>query len=101
MFLDGSGAKARDALHIIFAGEKVKTESLIPAPDVAESKATATARVLDLEALLRMKATAFRRKDHVHILDLMSVGLVDSSWLERLPPELRPRFQELLDNPDE
>jgi hypothetical protein len=38
MFLDGPDAKARDALHIIFAGEKVGADYALPAPDVAESE---------------------------------------------------------------
>jgi hypothetical protein len=29
----------------------------------------------------------------------MDVGLVDASWLEKVPATLRPRLQELLDNP--
>ena len=33
MFLDGPGAKARDAVHILFAGEKVRPDSPAPAPD--------------------------------------------------------------------
>src|SRR5262249_24626773 len=48
MFLDGPGAKARDAVHIVFAGEKVRKDYTTPAPDVTESKSTATARVLNL-----------------------------------------------------
>jgi hypothetical protein len=100
MFLDGPGAKARDAVHIIFAGEKVRKEYSTPAPDVAESKATATARVLNLEALLRMKLTSLRDKDRTHVRDLIGVGLLDASWLSRMPPELGLRLQELLDNPE-
>lgn len=37
MFLDGPDAKARDALYIIFAGDKVRPEYEAPAPDVSES----------------------------------------------------------------
>ena len=62
MFLDGPNAKARDAVHVIFAGEKVRQEYLLPAPDVDEMKITATSRVLSLEALLRMKLTSFHRR---------------------------------------
>jgi hypothetical protein len=47
-----------------------------------------------------MKLTSFRRKDQVHILDMIDVGLVDESWLDRLPPELATRLKELLDNPE-
>ncbi len=100
MFLDRPGAKARDAVHIVFAGEKVRKEYAIPAPDVTESKPTATATVLNLDAVLRMKLTSFRRKDQVHVLDLIGVGLVDRSWLARLPQELAGRLAELLDNPE-
>src|SRR5688572_26273562 len=38
MFLDGPNAKARDAVHVIFAREKVRLEYLLPAPDVDEMK---------------------------------------------------------------
>jgi hypothetical protein len=99
-FIDGPGAKARDAVHIVFAGEKVREDYLIAAPDVTESKGTQTARVLNLEALVRMKLTSFRRKDQVHLLDLIAVGLVDAGWAKRPPAKLGRRLQELLDSPD-
>jgi hypothetical protein len=34
MFLDGKGAKARDAVHILFANEKVRAEYVEPTADV-------------------------------------------------------------------
>ena len=100
MFLDGPGAKARDAVHVLFANEKVRPEYSTTAPDVTESRPTATARVLSLDALLRMKLTSFRRKDQVHVQDMIDVGLVDATWPARLPPELAARLQQLLDTPD-
>lgn len=100
MFLDGPKAKARDAVHVVFAGEKVRAEYVEPAPDVAESEMADQHRVLSLDALVRMKLTSYRRKDQVHLLDLIDVGLIDASWLSRLPVALAPRLQELLDNPD-
>jgi hypothetical protein len=99
MFLDGPGAKARDAVHIVFAEEKVRPDHLMAAPAVDESTPTATCQVLNLEALVRMKLTSFRDKDRTHLRDLIDVGLVDRSWLNRLPKELGPRLQGLLDNP--
>src|SRR5438067_2205429 len=39
MFLDGPSAKARDAVHVVFAGEKVRPEYSEAAPDVTESEA--------------------------------------------------------------
>jgi hypothetical protein len=99
-FLDGPGAKARDAVHVIFAGEKVRPEYVCPAPDVAESEPATNCRVLTLEALVRMKLTSFRRKDQMHLLDLIGVGLLDAAWPGRLPAELGARLQQLLDNPE-
>src|ERR1022692_117836 len=100
LFLDGPDAKARDAVHIVFASEKVRADYAAPVPDVSESEATETFRLLSLDALVRMKLTSFRDKDRVHLRDLMDVGLVDKDWLDRVPGALRARLQELLDNPE-
>jgi len=100
MFLDGPEAKARDAVHVVFSGERVRPEYLLPVPDVTDAEQTPEFRLLNLEPLVRMKLTSFRRKDQVHVLDLAEVGLVDASWVNRLPPELSERLRELLDSPD-
>jgi hypothetical protein len=100
MFLDGPGARARDAVHILFAGERVRSDDPLPAADVSESEATPAFRVLTLEALVRMKLTSYRDKDRGHLRDLIDVGLIDASWKARLPTELAARLQELLDNPE-
>ena len=71
MFLGGPGAKARDAVHIVFAGERVRQEYLLPAPEVEESKTTSTCVVLNLEPLVRMRLTSFRDKDRTHLGDLI------------------------------
>src|SRR5262245_20878308 len=89
LFLDGPKASARDAIHIVFAQEKVRADSLLPSPDVAESESGDQFRLITLEALVRMKLTAFRDKDRMHLRDLLAVGLIDASWLDRLQPELR------------
>src|SRR5882724_13681808 len=44
MFLDGPGAKARDAVHVLFAGEKVRQEDLAPTPDMTEVEETPSYR---------------------------------------------------------
>jgi hypothetical protein len=100
MFLDGPSGSARDAVHIVFAAEKVRPDYLATAPDVAESEATESFRLVSLDALVRMKLTSFRDKDRTHLRDLIEVGLVGSSWSDRLPSNLRSRLQELLDNPE-
>ena len=100
MFLDGPDAKARDAVHVVFAGKKVREEYPEPVSEIDEYELIEDARTLPLERLVRMKLTSFRRKDQVHILDMISVGLIDESWLERLPDQLRQRLEELLNDPD-
>ena len=100
MFLDGPNAKARDAVHVVFAGKKVRPEYLEPVPDIDEYALIEDARTLPFDRLVKMKLTSFRRKDQVHILDLISIGLIDESWLERFSPELRLRLEVLLNDPD-
>lgn len=100
VFLDGPDAKARDGVHVVFAGEKVREHEYAPNPDVSESEPAQTFRVLSLEALVRIKLTAFRDKDRVHLRDLIDVGLIDASWPARFPPSLAARLRELLDDPD-
>ena len=101
MFLDGPGAKARDAVYVIFANEKVRPEYEFPAPDVASSVIKSNnMRVLALEDLVRMKLTSNRLKDRVHIQDLAFVELIDSKMVGRMDGELGARLQSILNNPE-
>jgi hypothetical protein len=98
VFLDGPDGSIRSAIHIVFAGEKVRANYLLPAPDVAESEAGPEFKVAALDALVRMKLTSFRLQDKVHLLDLLDVGLIDDSWSERLPDQLASRLKELFES---
>src|SRR5437763_13068820 len=69
MFVDGPEAKARDAVHVVIAGEKVRPDYALPAPDVLEAEAAPGFRVVALDALVRMKLTSFRDRDRVHLRD--------------------------------
>jgi hypothetical protein len=100
MFLDGPNGRPSEAVHMLFAGEKVRQDDATLTPDIAESEPAADFQVVALAALVRMKLNAYRLKDQVHLLDMIGVGLVDQTWPARLPLELAPRLQQLLDNPD-
>lgn len=100
MFLDGQNGKARDAVHVIFAGEKVRQEYAQPAPDITSVERHEAFNVLSLEALTQMKLTSFRDKDRTHLRDMIDVGLIDASWPKKFSPELAARLQHLLDTPD-
>jgi hypothetical protein len=99
VFLDAPSQKARDAVHILFAGEKVKESELLANPDVTDSQTIGTFKALSLRALVQIKLTAFRDKDRTHLRDLIEVGLIDQTWPARYPAELATRLQLLLDTP--
>jgi len=100
MFLDGQDGRPRDAVHVVFAGEKVRQQYTAAAPDLTETGRHEAYKLLGLEPLVRMKLTSFRDKDRTHLRDLIEVGLVDRSWLSRLQPDLAARLKELLDDPE-
>jgi hypothetical protein len=50
--------------------------------------------------LLRIKLTAFRDKDRTHLRDLIDIGLVDATWLAKLPSVIADRLRQLLENPE-
>ena len=77
----------------------VRAEELAANPDVSESQDAKDFRVLSLDALVRIKLTAFRTKDRMHLLDMLELGLIDSSWCDRLSPVLAERLQELIKSP--
>jgi len=100
MFLDGPAGRPTSAVHLLFAGEPVRTGDQANTPDVNDSEQGGGFRVVSLLALVQMKLTSFRLKDRVHLLDLIGVGQIDATWPARFPPVLGARLQELLDNPN-
>jgi hypothetical protein len=100
MFLEDPDASTRDAVHVMLVGQTIRPDDIEPNPDIEPSETADDFRTLPLEALVRMKLNSYRRKDQVHLLDMISVGLIDGSWLLRFPGELGIRLQRLLDDPD-
>jgi hypothetical protein len=100
MFIDGPNGRASDAVHLIFAGERVRANDVAATPEVDQSEPGREFQVIALDALVRMKLTSYRRKDQVHLEDMIGVGLVDATWPARLPPELAARLQQILDTPE-
>jgi hypothetical protein len=100
MFLDGPDAKPSESVHLLFAGEKVRAEHPLPAPNLTTIDDPAGFRVIDLESLVYMKLLSNRDKDRTHLRDLIGVGLIDRSWPGKLPPPLAERLQGILDTPE-
>ena len=100
MFLENVGGKTGEAIHVLFADEKVRSEDPYAAPDLDPCERTEHFRFVALESLVRMKLISFRLKDQVHLLDLIKAGLVDESTLARLPADLAARLKPLIENPN-
>lgn len=100
IFLDNPESSPRQAVHLVFANEVVKPGEPAANPGVEESTETGAFRLLNLDALIRIKLTAFRDKDRTHLRDMIGVGLLDQSWTTKLPPVLAERLQVLLDTPE-
>ncbi len=98
-FIDGPNGNPRDAVHLVYAGEKIKPDNPVPTADVTEAVQADDYTIVSLEALVLMKLNSYCRKDQVHLLDLLDVGLIDSTWLPRLSPDLAARLQQLIDDP--
>ncbi|MDZ4848610.1 MAG: hypothetical protein SGI77_04900 [Pirellulaceae bacterium] len=98
MFVEQPDASARDAVHVLLVGNVERGGD--PNPDIEPATRANDFRTVPLETLVQMKLNAFRRKDQVHLLDMISLGMVDELWLDRYPLHLRLRLKELLDDPD-
>jgi hypothetical protein len=101
MFLDRDDPTPSRGVHVVFADEKIRSHDPYPAPPVSPGiRSPEGVQALGLAELLLLKVLAFRRIDQVHIADLYRVGLIDESLVNQIPPDLRPRLDEVLANPD-
>ena len=102
MFLDREDPMPSRAVHVVFAGERVRPHYTHPAPDVANVIRSAEGvPAIALEELLAMKLQSYRRIDQVHLLDMLNVGLIEEEMVRRLPTDLRQRLEELRQSTDE
>ena len=97
MFLERDNPHPRRAIHLLWAGEKVRPEYETIAATIDRRELLAPGLwVVRLPELVRMKLQANRDQDRVHLRDMIDVGLVgrnlgDSSSLalaQRLLPLL-------------
>ena len=100
MFRDGMDGETSEAIYLLFAGEKTRPDHLLPAPEIQTVEDPAKFQVITLDSLVVMKLMSNRRKDQVHVEDLIGVRLIDDSWLGKFPPELANRLKHILDTPD-
>src|ERR1017187_10564938 len=67
MLVQPAQPSARRAVHLVFAGEKVRPDYVEPAPEIGLYRRVRGLRLIPLEDLVRMKLTSFRANDEAHL----------------------------------
>ena len=96
MLLYGDTDSARNAVHLIFSGEKVRPHQATPNPPIAPERKRIQGReimIIPVADLVRMKLSSFRDKDRVHVRSMDAAGLITSDVEKSLPAELQSRLQ--------
>ena len=97
MFLEREDPNPRHAVHLVWAGEKVRPEYEIASPSIEEREELSPGLpVVSLPGLVRMKLLSYRDRDRVHLTDMIEVGLIGRDMLPTLTPELAKRLEALL-----
>jgi hypothetical protein len=98
MLLYGEADTARNAVHLLFAGEKVKASQLESHPDIQPVRAGLHGQdfwVIPVLDLVRMKLSSYRDKDRVHIRGMDAAGLITGEVEHGLSAELRTRLRHI------
>jgi len=103
MFLDGSDGTPKHAVHILWANERVKDGDPHPVPDVEPTYTNESHPYprVNLEGLVLMKLLAWRDHDRTHLRDMIKIGVLKESYVQRYEGTLQERLQFLFDNPEE
>jgi hypothetical protein len=97
MFLERSDPNPRKAVHLLWAGEKVRPEYPLSSPTVDGCEMLEPGKhVVSLAGLVRTKLMSNRDQDRVHWRDLIDVDLISRDLLSTLPPDLATRLDALL-----
>jgi len=98
MLLYGHAERPKNAVHLLYSGERVREAQTTPNPEIAPVRRQIHGRdvcVIPLVDLVRMKLSAFRDKDRVHIRSMDSAGLITPEVEAALPEELRTRLRQI------
>ncbi len=98
MLLYGHTDSAKNAVHLIFSGEKVRSNQATANPPIAPEKKRIhgkAVRVIPVADLARMKLSSFRDKDRVHIRSMDAAGLITAPIEKSLPKRLQSRLRRI------
>jgi hypothetical protein len=95
MLLFGETNSARNAVHLLYAGEKVKAAQLESHPRINPVRAGLHGMdfwVIPVLDLVRMKLSSYRDKDRVHVRGMDAAGLITRDVENGLSNELLARL---------
>src|SRR5437867_164408 len=95
MLLHGDTDSAKNAVHLIFSGERVRPDQAMPNPEIAPERKKMHGKdvfVMPVADLVRMKLSANRDKDRVHVRSMDAAGLITPDVERTLPHELQVRL---------
>jgi hypothetical protein len=98
MLMPRGETQTRNAVHLIFSGEKVTRNQAIANPPLRPEHLSihgVEIAVIPVMDLVQMKLGNNRDIDRVHVRDLDSVGLITPEVEGFLSPALRLRLQEI------
>lgn len=96
ILLYGDADRARNSIHLIFSEERVRPDQAEPNPAIHPEKKTilgVEVFVIPVVDLVRMKLSAWRDKDRVHIRSLDAACLITAEVERALSHELRERLR--------
>ncbi len=96
MLIYGPVESARSAIHLVFSGERVTPKQVLPNPAISPVQKVVegdTVDVIALPDLLRMKLSAYRLKDQLHVQIIDAAGLITPEVAKALAPELQVRLK--------
>jgi len=96
MLLHGPSDSARNAVHLIFSGEKVRPNQAAPNPPIQPVRKAILGRqvfVIPLPDLVKMKLSSYRDKDRVHVRAMDAAGLITPEVEQGLPEDLQARLR--------
>lgn len=95
MFVDANNPNASAAVHLLFAGERVRPEDVEVVPYSLPEKTPRGFMIAPVVDLVHMKLTSYRLKDQVHIQDLDQAGLITREIERMLSAPLLARLEEV------
>ncbi len=86
---------ARRAVHLVFTGEKVRSQYTETVPEIGPDTRIQGIRLMPLAELVRMKLTSFRLKDQAHLKDMDEAHLITTEIEAHLSELLRSRLAQI------